>query len=102
MDESDSDLRQAITGTLWEHFAGGTSITPLTTEDFDYLANRRELTGDVNAVLRSLAESGVIRVTDVGAGHGQLTVTAVLDPPALAREAGETIVKPDGARDDIA
>lgn len=86
MSESGEELRRAMAGMLWEHFRGGTSITPLTTGDFDYLANRRNLTGDVNDVLEDFARRGILALD---ATRDALTVTAVLNPDALATEAGE-------------
>ncbi|HET7094215.1 MAG TPA: hypothetical protein VFI22_12065 [Thermomicrobiales bacterium] len=85
MSES-SELRSAIARKLWDEFRGGTAVRPLTTSDFDYLANERQLTGDVDAVLEALAADGVIAINRMGDDY---VVRAVLSPERLAQEAGQ-------------
>ena len=48
-----SELRSAIARKLWDEFRGGTTVRQLTTSDFDYLANERQLTGAKQQISRS-------------------------------------------------
>jgi hypothetical protein len=50
------------------------------------LANERELTGDVDAVLEALAAESIIAINRIG---GDCVVRAVLSPERLALEAGQ-------------
>jgi hypothetical protein len=81
-----SELRSAVARKLWDEFRGGTAVRQLKTSDFDYLANERELAGNVNAVLEALAADGVIAVNRMGDDY---VVRAVLSPERLALEAGQ-------------
>ncbi|HEU5433599.1 MAG TPA: hypothetical protein VFU81_18170 [Thermomicrobiales bacterium] len=81
-----SELRSAIARKLWDEFRGGAAVRQLTTSDFDYLANERQLAGNVNAVLEALAADGVIAINPMGDDY---VVRAVLAPERLALEAGQ-------------
>jgi hypothetical protein len=85
MSES-SELRSAIARKLWDEYRGGTAVRQLTTADFNYLANERGLTGNVDAVLDALAADGVIAINRMGDDY---VVRAVLAPERLALEAGQ-------------